>query len=179
MATYGLGSNNMAAIYGAFLVSHLMRPIIQSVFAVVEWLHHQQQMDAEVEGLFGGSLFHAFTSFVVALMVSYAIGFVGSMYMMWRTYDSVNDWPTAEMEGRTQTKNNENNFYVAVFCGIGLGNGLIDGFRNTMGTDLVGVGIAASLLPPLCNTGMLTALYVNNRYSLGFRGYGGMDKDSS
>jgi hypothetical protein len=167
MATFGLGSNNMAAIYGAFLVSPLMKPIIQTVFKVVDTMYAIKFGFGNAYYKFGGTVLDCVMTFLFAIFLNYVVGFVGALLMMISGFSDINKWPTDEMTGRTQTKNNELNFLVAVFCGCALGNGLIDGFRKTMGTDLVGVGIAASLLPPLCNSGMLGAIFVNQRFGLG------------
>jgi hypothetical protein len=117
MATFGLGSNNMAAIYGAFLVSPLMKPIIQVVFKVIHTAYMMKLWSGNrTEDQFGGTILDSFLTFFLAIFLNYVVGFVGGFILMMTRFDEVNAWPTAEMQGRTQTKNNVINFLIAVFC---------------------------------------------------------------
>ena len=91
---------------------------------------------------------------------------------MFRKCDEINKWPTEEMDCRTTRKNFEFLFYIGLFCGAVIANATVDYYRHLeFVVSGVGAAIAVALLPPLCNTGMFYALYLNEKYKLPFTGY--------
>merc|ERR1719171_2091200 len=83
MATFGLGSNNVAAIYGAFLVSPLMKPIVQVVFKVIHTAYMMKFWAGNrTEDQFGGTILDSFLTFFLAIFLNYVVGFVGGFILM-------------------------------------------------------------------------------------------------
>lgn len=134
IAGVGLMSNNTVMIVASMLVSVLMGPILGITFGCV----------IRDFAMVNAGICNEFVGFLIALMVGVVIGLV---------YYCTNDpyeWPTEEMASRGTTEALILGTLYAFPSGIGVGISVSDGGIN----GLVGVAIAASLLPPIANCGM-------------------------
>ena len=164
LSTFGLAINSKETLIGAMIVSPFGLPIVKVAFAVV---------DSRGPLQYGSSSFQACClGFLLNTFICWAIGFIGCWILMFRKCDEINKWPTEEMDCRTTRKNFEFLFYIGLFCGAVIANATVDYYRHLeFVVSGVGAAIAVALLPPLCNTGMFYALYLNEKYKLPFTGY--------
>ena len=137
IAAVGLATNNTVMIVASMLVSPLMGPILAGCFAIAirDWVLLKRGILAE---LVGASL-TIFWGLISGLCVS-----------AWPTVAITNSWPTQEMMSRGDPSGLVAGAFFAV------PSGAIVALCACAGgpTAIVGVAIAASLLPPLVNFGM-------------------------
>ncbi|CAG9465190.1 unnamed protein product [Pedinophyceae sp. YPF-701] len=134
IAGLGLATNNTVMIVASMLVSPLMGPIVAFTFGTVV---------ADTDLLFPGMLAE-----LVGACISIGVGlFLGVIFAPWADRY---DWPTNEMESRGEYAGLLVGLAFAIPSGAGVALSVTGGGANA----LVGVAIAASLLPPVVNFGM-------------------------
>lgn len=124
-------------IVASMLVSPMMGPILGFTFGTV----------VRDRDLFCGGLKAELVGVGLTLGVGVVLGFVLSPLC------NFYDWPTNEMLSRGQAVN----LLVGLAFAIPSGAGVALSVTGGGGNSLVGVAIAASLLPPVVNTGMCLA----------------------
>lgn len=149
IAAVGLATNNAVMIVASMLVSPLMGPILAFCFALIiqDWTLLKKSMLTELVGFF----LTFFWGFISGLVVS-----------AWSQVAVANSWPTEQMMSRGDP---DGLIAGALFA---IPSGAIVGLCACAGgpTAIVGVAIAASLLPPLVNSGMSLSFAIagNRRY---------------
>jgi uncharacterized hydrophobic protein (TIGR00271 family) len=134
IAGVGLMTDNVVMIVSSMLVSALMGPILGLTFGCVikDW-------DMVARGAL-----NEFIGVMIALVVGIVIG------LLYYLSEDRFDWPTEQMASRGTLESLVLGTLYAFPSGIGVGISVTDGGIN----GLVGVAIAASLLPPVTNAGM-------------------------
>jgi len=135
LATIGLVSNNNAIIVASMLLSPIMGPLLGFTLGVViqdEFLI-RRSLKTEAFGL----LIIFCTSFLVGLPFS--------------EFDDDLEWPTDEMLNRGRPRDVVLGLLFAIPSGIAVGLSITNSGVN----KFVGVAVAASLVPVLCNAGIL------------------------
>ncbi|KAG2454156.1 hypothetical protein HYH02_001192 [Chlamydomonas schloesseri] len=150
IAGIGLATNNTVMIVASMLVSPLMGPILAISFgtSVKDWYLLSKGMLAEVVGV------------AVTFVTGLVIGFI---CCAWTNPSNAYEWPTVEMASRGEVSNLLVGFFFAVPSGAGVALSTTQGGANA----LVGVAIAASLLPPVTNTGICLAYAMAGAFRTG------------
>jgi uncharacterized hydrophobic protein (TIGR00271 family) len=146
IACLGLLENNSVILVASMLISPLMGPIMAFTFASVirDVPLMKTGLKSEVIGL------------AICLFVGFAVGCLmeaGAFEGAW-SQQMVEQWPTKEMIGRGQWRSLIVGFMMAVPSGVGVALSVLAGNAGS----LVGVAIAASLLPPAVNCGLFWGL---------------------
>ncbi|KAG2482344.1 hypothetical protein HYH03_018732 [Edaphochlamys debaryana] len=137
IAAVGLATNNAVMIVASMLVSPLMGPILAFSFGVSV---HDRYL-----------IMKGFIAEVVGGAVTFTVGLItGFVVSGWTGVAHTYDWPTGEMSSRGQPSGLIVGVLFAVPSGAGVALSTTQGGANA----LVGVAIAASLLPPIVNCGM-------------------------
>ncbi|KAF5835684.1 hypothetical protein DUNSADRAFT_7012 [Dunaliella salina] len=140
IAAVGLATNNSVMIVASMLVSPLMGPILGFTYGTAIWdvVLIRRGVLAELAGV----------------SMTVLIGFVAGLIISgWGEVPSKYDWPTDEMTSRGDKASLLVGVFFAVPSGVGVALSATQGGVNS----LVGVAIAASLLPPVVNVGMCLA----------------------
>jgi uncharacterized hydrophobic protein (TIGR00271 family) len=140
IASVGLMTQSGPSVVASMLISPLMGPLLGIAFG---------EMTHDKELRWRGTVNEA-KAVAVILVVSFLSGLAFSPFA-----DSYS-WPTAEMDGRGHYQGLAANFVVAVVSGAVAGVCVTGAGVNSN----VGVAISASLLPPICNTGVCLAFYL-------------------
>uniref|UniRef100_A0A7S0RRS5 TIGR00341 family protein n=1 Tax=Chlamydomonas leiostraca TaxID=1034604 RepID=A0A7S0RRS5_9CHLO len=137
IATLGLISNSGVMIIASMLLSPLMGPILGFSLGTMMFDHHLMLTGLVCE--------------FIGILETFMVGFVmGLICSGWTDVPKRYNWPTAEMASRGDVPNLLLGFFFAVPSGAGVALACTQGGVNS----LVGVAIAASLLPPICNAGL-------------------------
>lgn len=141
IAALGLIYNNVAVIVGSMVIAPLLGPIIGTSLTVVS--------DRRI---LRRSLITEFIGLIIAVLIGIALGFLSTSIPHFNTGELSYAGRLSEMFVRTK----------ATFADIGLGiaSGIAAGlcFITGVATALVGVAVAASLMPPAANVGLLLAM---------------------
>lgn len=142
IAAGGLAFNSTVSVVASMLVSPIMGPVMSMTFGAVigNWR------------MFWNGMFSEFMSIMMCIL----LGFLWACPMMYITDVGPGmyyQWPTGEMSGRGAINVLGEGFAIALPSGVGVALGIM----GCASTDLVGVAISASLLPPAVNCGMLLA----------------------
>jgi uncharacterized hydrophobic protein (TIGR00271 family) len=133
IAGLGLITNNTVMIVASMLVSPLMGPILAFTFGTV----------VADSSMFYHGLYMELIGTAISLLVGLVTGLVGAAWA------EELDWPTNEMSSRGQWSA----LIIGLVFAIPSGAGVALSVTSGGGNSLVGVAIAASLLPPVVNTG--------------------------
>jgi hypothetical protein len=160
IAGTGLGVNSTVSVVAAMLVSPMMGPILATVMGTVLYL--RQYVSGNTAGrdvhLVGRRLLiKGFIAECFCLFIGTCVGFVVGL-AFWNNTDTFN-WGsqgTEEMLARTSLPG----LMVGVVTAIPSGAGVALSLLGSNGNSLVGVAIAASLLPPAVNCGMYFAFAI-------------------
>ena len=137
VASLGLIFDSTATVVSAMLLSPLMDPLIGMIFGFVI---RDKTMFFRATGFFClGSFLVLFVGFVFGLIFS--------------NWSDDLDWPTPEMETRANSRALISGSMISFVSGIAAGLCVTNGGINS----LVGVAIAASILPPIANGGICLA----------------------
>jgi len=140
IATIGLGTNNNALIIASMLLSPIMGPILGITLGTV--------INDKI--LIKRSLVTEFVSIVVIFITGFTLSIIFSFFA--EDYN----WPTEEMTTRGEVDDVILGVLVAIPSGIAIGHTVASGGIN----NLVGVAVAAALVPVLVNSGMLFAYHI-------------------
>ena len=135
IAGLGLATNNTVMIVASMLLSPLMSPILAFTLgtAMRDWVMVKQGLKAELVGL------------SLCLVVGVVVGCV------FAPFSEEFAWPTQEMESRGE----RTSLLIGLAFAIPSGAGVALSATGSGGSNsLVGVAIAAALLPPVVNAGM-------------------------
>mmetsp|Transcript_12979 Transcript_12979/g.40978 ORF Transcript_12979/g.40978 Transcript_12979/m.40978 type:complete len:174 (-) Transcript_12979:76-597(-) len=134
VAGLGLATNNTVMIVASMLVSPLMSPILAFTFGTAVRDLALIKRGVYVE--------------IVGVIVTFMVGmFVGVIFC---PFADEFEWPTNEMSSR----GDKTGLLVGLAFAIPSGAGVALSVTGGGGNALVGVAIAASLLPPVVNSGM-------------------------
>ncbi|CAG7659358.1 unnamed protein product [Allacma fusca] len=144
IACLGLLENNSVILVASMLISPLMGPIMAFTFASVirDIPLLKTGIKSEIIGL------------SICLFVGFGTGCCMESEAFHGPWYSVDQWPTKEMIGRGQWRSLIVGVLMAVPSGIGVALSVLAGNAGS----LVGVAIAASLLPPAVNCGLFWGL---------------------
>mmetsp|Transcript_908 Transcript_908/g.2766 ORF Transcript_908/g.2766 Transcript_908/m.2766 type:complete len:434 (+) Transcript_908:151-1452(+) len=137
IAGLGLATNNTVMILASMLVSPLMGPILAFTFGSVV-----KDRSLVMEGV---------KMELVGVGLTILVGFI--MGLLLAEWGVLYQWPTNEMTTRGEWSSLVIGILFAVPSGAGVALSVTGGGSNS----LVGVAIAASLLPPVVNTGLCLA----------------------
>lgn len=140
IATIGLGTNSNALIIASMLLSPIMGPILGITLGTV--------INDKI--LIKRSVVTELTSIVVIFTTGFLLSIVFSLVA--EDYN----WPTEEMSSRGELDDVVMGVLVAIPSGIAIGHTVASGGVN----NLVGVAVAAALVPVLVNSGMLFAYHI-------------------
>jgi uncharacterized hydrophobic protein (TIGR00341 family) len=136
VAALGLIYNNVAVIIGSMVIAPLLGPIVGTSIGTV----------ISDRKILKRSLITEFIGIFIAIAVGVLLGLLTSSYI-----SGLSEIPN-EMIARTNP--NIADFGLAIASGIAAGLSFVSG----VGTALIGVAVAASLMPPAANVGLLLAL---------------------
>jgi len=137
LAGIGLITSNAVVTVASMLVSPIMGPVLAITFGGT---------------LRDGQLVkNGFASELKALLLCVIIGLLLGLICVAAGWDTVDNWPTEEMENRAQVTGLLVGIAIAIPSGMGVALSVLG--NNT--SSLVGVAISASLLPPAVNAGIL------------------------
>ncbi|GLI69557.1 hypothetical protein VaNZ11_014193 [Volvox africanus] len=140
IAAVGLATNSSVMIVASMLVSPLMGPILAFSFGT-------SVRDPYL-------IWKGVVAETVGVMLTFLVGLiVGLAVCIWTGVAHGYQWPTGEMESRGKVSS----LVVGVFFAVPSGAGVALSTTQGGTTALVGVAIAASLLPPIVNCGMCLA----------------------
>ncbi|GIL74931.1 hypothetical protein Vretifemale_4796 [Volvox reticuliferus] len=152
IAAVGLATNSSVMIVASMLVSPLMGPILAFSFGT-------SASDPYL-------MWKGVVSETVGVLLTFLVGFiVGLAVCIWTGVARGFQWPTNEMESRGEVSG----LVVGVFFAIPSGAGVALSTTQGGTTALVGVAIAASLLPPIVNCGMCLAFAAAGAQRIGMR----------
>lgn len=137
VAGLGLATNNVVAIIAAMIISPLMGPILAGSLGVI--VHFRK--------LIWQGLINEFVGLAVCGVIGMLLGFV--LFPL----GAILGWPSPEMQLRGQVDGFISSMAIAIASGVGVGISV----TNNQIAPLVGIGIAASLLPPIVNFGITFA----------------------
>lgn len=130
IAGVGLLTNSSVLVVASMIVSALMVPMVACV-----WWQIQRRYEAA---------WKAFRTVVVGMVVVFAVGCACALAVVYTSHD-VNKWATDQITQRGTASG------LLVGVAVAVPSGVATGVAATQGqaSALVGIGVAASLLPPL------------------------------
>ena len=145
VAALGLIDNNVAVIIGSMVIAPLLGPIVGTSLGTI----------TSDRTLLKRSLFTESLGLIIAVGIGILLGLLSAI--------SVDQFTSAELalgfDGRLSEMFLRTNATLADF-GLGIASGIAAGlcFVSGTATALVGVAVAASLMPPAANVGLLLAM---------------------
>ncbi|GIL48023.1 hypothetical protein Vafri_4754 [Volvox africanus] len=152
IAAVGLATNSTVMIVASMLVSPLMGPILAFSFGT-------SVRDSYL-------IYKGVLAETVGVMLTFLVGLtLGFAVCIWTGVAHSYQWPTIEMQSRGEVSS----LVVGVFFAVPSGAGVALSTTQGGTTALVGVAIAASLLPPIVNCGMCLAFAAAGARRVGLR----------
>ena len=147
LATIGLATNSVTILIGSMLLSPIGSLITKNI--IYSFLKENTNLDVDVK--YKSWITQLIMVLLITLTLSYLTGKLLQKIKNPYTGKYLSDsWPTHEMKERAKIFNAIYMIFIAILCGIALPIALV---RNSE-VNLVGIGIATALIPPIANIGL-------------------------
>ena len=147
LATIGLATNSVTTLIGSMLLSPIGSLITKNI--IYTFLKNNTKLEIDVK--YKSWMTQLVMVLIITLILSYLTGKLLQKIKNPYTGKYLSEsWPTNEMKERAKIFNALYMIFIAALCGIALPIALV---RNSE-TNLVGIGIATALIPPIANIGL-------------------------
>jgi hypothetical protein len=154
LATIGLATNSGTTIIGSMLISPIGSLLTKNI--LYSFLKNNTKIEISVK--YKNWFIQLCVVLIITLILSYLFGKILQKIKNPYTNKYLSEnWPTNEMKERSKVFNAVYMIFIAGLCGIALPVALT---RNS-DLNLVGIGIATAIIPPIANIGLSYSMYSN------------------